>query len=131
MATYNAIIERKDNSAVLKLVLGSEELIIVLTEDNPNEVKSVFNKLLSNLKNGVIEFILVDTTEDLYFHICKEYITQLNAELKSTFEELKDNGLLNEVEWILFITAGFLDMGADILRRNIDSIFEVCTDYYH
>jgi ethanolamine utilization microcompartment shell protein EutL len=98
MATYNAIIERKDNSAVLKLALGSEELIIVLTEDNPNEVKSVFNNLLSNLKNGVIEFILEDTTEDLYFHICKEYITQLNAELKSTFAELNDNGLLNELE---------------------------------
>lgn len=97
MATHNATIERKDNSAVLKLALGSEELIIVLTEDNPNEVKSVFNKLLSNLKNGEIDFTLLDSTEDLYFHICKEYITQLNAELKSTHAELKVNGLLNTV----------------------------------
>jgi hypothetical protein len=98
MATHNATIERKDNSAVLKLALGSDELTIVLTEDNPNEVKSVFNNLLSNLKSGEIEFTLIDTTEDLYFYICKEYITQLNAELKSTYAELKDNGLLNEVE---------------------------------
>ena len=99
MATHNATIERKDNnSAVLRLALGSDELIIVLTEDNPNEVKSVFNNLLSNLKSGEIEFTLIDTTEDLYFHICKEYITQLNAEIKSTYNELKDNGLLNEVE---------------------------------
>lgn len=98
MATHNATIERKDNSAILKLALGTEELKIVLTEDNPNEVKSVFNKLLSNLKNGEIDFTLLNTTEDLYFHICKEYITQLNAELKSTYAELKDNGLLNKVE---------------------------------
>lgn len=98
MATYNAIIERKDNSATLKLALESEELKIVLTEDNPNEIKSVFNKLLSHLKNGELDFSLTDTTEDLYFHICKEYITQLNSELKSTYAELKDNGLLNKVE---------------------------------
>lgn len=98
MATHNATIERKDNSAILKLALESEELKIVLTEDNPNEIKSVFNKLLSHLKNGELDFNLTDTTEDLYFHICKEYITQLNAELKSTYAELKDNGLLNKVE---------------------------------
>lgn len=97
MATHNASIDRKDvNSATLKLALGSEDLNIVLTEDNPNEIKAVFNKLLLQLKNGEIEFILTDEKDDLYYHICKEYITQLNAELKSTYTELKDNGLLNE-----------------------------------
>lgn len=95
MATHNATIERKDNnSATLKLTLGETELSIVLTEDNPNEVKNVFNKLLEHLKNGEFDFNLTDEKEDLYFHICKEYITQLNAELKSTYKELQDNGLL-------------------------------------
>ena len=98
MATHNATIERRENSATLKLALGTEELNIILTEDNPNEVKSVFNKLLIHLKNGEIDFNLTDEKEDLYFHICKEYITQLNAELKSTFTELSDNGLLNTAE---------------------------------
>lgn len=98
MATHNATIERKDNnSATLKLVLESEELNIVLTDDNPNEVKSVFNKLLLHLKNDEIEFNLIDDIDDLYFHICKEYVTQLNAELKSTYNELRDNGLLNKI----------------------------------
>ncbi len=96
MATHNATIERNDNSATLKLVLGYEELNIILTEDNPNEVKSVFNKLLFHLKNEEVDFNLTDTTEDLYFHICIEYINQLNAELKSTYAELKDNELLNK-----------------------------------
>lgn len=99
MATHKATIDRKDNnSANLKLSIGTEELNIVLTEDNPNEVKAVFNKLLLQLKNGEIEFDLTDDKDDLYFHICKEYITQLNAELKSTYTELKDNGLLKTEE---------------------------------
>ena len=51
-----------------------------------------------HLKNGEIDFNLTDTKDDLYFHICKEYITQLNAELKSTYTELKDNGLLKTPE---------------------------------
>lgn len=99
METLNATIDRKENnSATLNLSLGIENLNIVLTEDSPNEVKAVFNKLLLHLKNGEIEYNLEDDKNDLYFHICKEYITQLNAELKSTYTELKDNGLLNKVE---------------------------------
>jgi len=94
MATHNATIERKDNSATLKLSLGETILDIVLTEDKPNDVKTVFNKLLEQLKRGEFDFNLSDEKEDLYFHICKEYITQLNAELKSTYKELQDNGLL-------------------------------------
>ena len=97
MATHNATIERKETGATLKLAIGTEELNIILTEDNPNEVKSVFNKLLIHLKDDEIDFNLTDDKEDLYFHICKEYITQLNAELKSTYTELKDNGLLNDL----------------------------------
>lgn len=94
MATHKALIERKEKSATLRLQLGETELDIVLTEDKPNEVKSVFNKLLEQLKSGEFNFILSDEKEDLYHHICKEYITQLNAELKSTYQELKDNGLI-------------------------------------
>ena len=94
MATHNATIERKEKIATLKLAIDKYVLDIVLTEDKPNDVKSVFNKLLELLKGGVFDFTLTDDKEDLYHHICKEYITQLNAELKSTFQELKDNGLL-------------------------------------
>jgi hypothetical protein len=95
MATHNAIIERKNSSATLKLALGETVLDIVLTEDKPNDVKIVFNKLLEQLKSGEFDFNLTDDKDDLYFHICKEYITQLNAELTSTYKELQDNGLLD------------------------------------
>jgi len=98
MAIYNATIERlNNNSATLKLALGTDELKIVLTDDNPNEVKSVFNKLLFLLKNGEIEFNLLDEGTDLYNNICRVYIAQLNSELKSTYNELRDNGLLTTI----------------------------------
>ncbi len=96
MATHKATIERNDKSATLKLVVDKTVLNIVLTDDNPYDVKLVFNKLLELLKGGVFDFTLTDEKEDLYHHICKEYITQLNSELKSTFLELKDNGLLKK-----------------------------------
>ena len=51
------------------MVLGEFELRIVLTEDNPNEVKSVFNELLEYRKRGEFEFNLTDEKDDLYFHI--------------------------------------------------------------
>ena len=96
METHKAKIERKNDGAVLKLVLNSTELDIVLTEDKPNEVKNVFNKLLEQLKNGLFSFLLEDEKEDLYYHICKEYITQLNTELNSIFQELSAHGLLKK-----------------------------------
>ena len=94
METHKATIERAENSATLKLALAETELDIVLTEDKPNAVKTVFNELLEQLKKGEFEFSLSDEKEDLYYNICNEYITQLNAELKSTYKELQNNGLL-------------------------------------
>ena len=38
----------------------------------------------------LIQFDLEDTIEDLYYHICKEYVKQLNTEIKEVFNELKD-----------------------------------------
>jgi hypothetical protein len=94
MEIHKARIERKDNGTVLKLELNSIELEIILTEDKPNEVKSVFNKLLEQLKSGAINFTLEDEKEDLYHHVCKEYLNQLNTELNSIYQELSDHGLL-------------------------------------
>lgn len=96
METFKATIERNDTSAVLKLTINAIVLDIILTEDRPNDVKAVFNKLLEELKKGEFKFDLEDTKEDLYHHICKEYVTQLNEELKGVFQELSDYGLLNQ-----------------------------------
>jgi len=96
METFKASIIRGDQNTILALHLGDNRYDITLTDDNPNNVKSVFNNLLQQLKNGVFSFELEDSTEDLYYHISKEYITQLNSELYSIYKELEDYELLNE-----------------------------------
>jgi hypothetical protein len=93
MAMDKVTIKRSDKHTALVLNVRGVEYNVPLTEDRPNEVKDIFNKLLNDLKMGQIKFELEDNQEDLYHHICKEYIKQLNAELKSIYGELNDYGL--------------------------------------
>ena len=85
-------------NTILALSVNDEQLNITLTDDNPNNVKIVFNKLLKRLKDGVFKFELEDEREDLFYHISKEYITQLNSELSSVYKELEDYELLNNAD---------------------------------
>ena len=99
METLKAKINREEEKTSLLLqITETEELEIELTEDKPNDVKSVFNKLISLLKKGAFEFELEDDKEDLYFHISSEYIRQLNTEMASIYQELSDYELLEENE---------------------------------
>ena len=94
METHKATINRQEEKTSLVLHINEEQLEIELTEDKPNEVKSVFNNLIAFLKKSSFEFNLEDEKADLYFHICTEYISQLNAELSSIHQELEDYQLL-------------------------------------
>ncbi|NMH26526.1 hypothetical protein [Flavobacterium silvaticum] len=96
METKKATIRRDAANAFLVLDVSNAPLEIILTDDNPNNVKSVFNVLLKELKGGAIEFELEDDKEDLYRHICTEYISQLNGEMKAIYQELDDYDLLEE-----------------------------------
>lgn len=98
MEMHKATINRLDDKTSLVLHINQEQFEIELTEDKPNEVKSVFNKLIAILKKGQFEFELEDDKEDLYFHICTEYVGQLNTELSSIHQELEDYELLDENE---------------------------------
>ena len=94
METYSANIERGEDQTFLNCIIGEKTLKISLTDDKPNAIKSVFNELISELKKGKFNFKLEDDKDDLYFHICKEYIDQLNSDLSSVYQELDDYGLL-------------------------------------
>ena len=96
MEMYKATINRSEESAVLVFTIKGKPFEIVLTEDKPNAVKTVFNNLISELKKGEFNFVLDDDKEDLYHHICSEYIDQLNADLSSVYQELDDYELLEE-----------------------------------
>lgn len=87
------IVREKDRTS---LVLNgiSQTYEIILTEDNPNNVKHVFNNLIKDLKKGTFQFSLEDSGSDLFHNICKEYIIQLNSEMESIYNEMDDFGLL-------------------------------------
>lgn len=94
METFKARIIRGDQNTILELAVEGNALNIILTDDNPNNVKTIFNKLLIQLKNGIFNFELEDDKEDLYFQISKEYLFQLNSELASIYLELEDYDLI-------------------------------------
>ena len=96
METKKATIKRDTSNAYLVLESNGQKLEIVLTDDNPNNIMSAFNTLLKELKKGLFQFNLEDKIDDLYSHICKEYIKQLNSELKAVYTELKDFDLIEK-----------------------------------
>ena len=94
METKNATIKRGAETTSLILNLPGKQFELILTEDNPNKVKSTFNNLLKELKSGLFCFELKDDVIDLYHDICVEYLKQLNSELKTVFDEMKEFDLL-------------------------------------
>lgn len=97
METKKATIKREEANTSLVLENGEFPVKIILTDDNPNNIKSAFNTILKELKKGVFEFVLEDKTQDLYNNICKEYITQLNSEIKLIYDELVEYELTESV----------------------------------
>jgi hypothetical protein len=98
METHKAKIDRENKDKVsLCIEIKGTLYNITLTDDKPNKVKQVFNELLKELKNGLFKFDLEEEEkQDLYYHTCSEYISQLNTELSSVYNELVDYELTNE-----------------------------------
>lgn len=82
----------------LVIQLGDELAIIPLSQDHPNEVKSAFNKLIVRLKSGLFRIELQEPGEDLFSQVSKEYLEQLNSELKEVFGEMAGAGLSDAPE---------------------------------
>ena len=96
MEVYNAHIIKEDVKVFLVLDLIAEKLKIPITEDLPNDVKNVFNKLITRLKAGEISFSLINPDTDLFSQVSIEYIDQLNSELSNVYKELVHHGLLEK-----------------------------------
>lgn len=98
METFKASIEEKDEHKFLCFLIGTEKLAIPLTEENPQAVKDVFNKLILKLKNGPFKMMMENIGEDLFSQVGSEYIKQLNSELETVYKELAHYDLLIEPE---------------------------------
>lgn len=96
MEKYNATINRVEDRAELVFHLDGITHTISLTEDNPNEIKMVFNELIQHLKGRKYSFELDDDKDDLYTGICKEYLKHLNSEISIIYGQLKAYDLLDK-----------------------------------
>lgn len=94
METIKANVERLEEKYFIKIVAGDAEIKIPLSEDEPNEVKSAFNRIITRLKDGIFQIEMDEIGEDLFSKIADEYIKQLNREIQDVYGQMKEYGLV-------------------------------------
>ena len=98
MERFNAKVIERDNEQCLILEIKGKELIIPLTQDEPNEIKMVFTSLILHLKKGPFQISIEEKEDgDIFHNIAKEYINQLNTELDAIRKELEAHSLAEEL----------------------------------
>lgn len=98
METVEASVVEKDDKHFIEIAIEEEAIWIPLSEDKPNEVKRVFNKLIERIKEGAFEIELKEVGEDLFSQVANEYINQLNREITEVHDEMINLGLVEEDE---------------------------------
>lgn len=93
MEILKAFVRVDEEKYTLEVELGDEVAIIPLSQDQPNEVKGAFNRLIIRLKSGLFRIELQECGEDLFSQVSKEYLVQLNSELEEVFGEMVSAGL--------------------------------------
>ncbi|MEI5638983.1 MULTISPECIES: hypothetical protein [unclassified Pseudoalteromonas] len=76
-------------------ILDEHKISIPISNDDPNAVKSAFNSLIERLKKGEFSISLKDAEKDLFYHVAKEYLEQLNGELLDVYQEMEQYGFLD------------------------------------
>ena len=94
MEAIRATVESLNDKYFIKVITGDEEISIPMSEDNPNEVKSAFNKLINRIKIGEFQIKLENVGEDLFSLVANEYLSQLNREIQEVYGEMKQYGLV-------------------------------------
>ena len=94
MATLKATIQLVDDHHFIEIEIDDEKARIPISEDKPTAVKKAFNSLIARLKKGSFQIKLEGAGEDLFSQVAKEYIIQLNREVKEVYGEMKNYGLV-------------------------------------
>ena len=76
-------------------ILEDPQISIPISNDDPNAVKSAFNCLIERLKKGVFSNSLKDADKDLFYHVAREYLEQLNGELLDVYQEMEQHGYVD------------------------------------
>jgi len=69
---------------------------IPISDDNANIVKAAFGAILCRLRKGSIKIVLKETKEDLFFHVAKEYLEQLNGEMLEVHAAMAEHGFIDQ-----------------------------------
>lgn len=94
METIKASVVQVEEKHYIKIEDEDHTIMIPMSEDKPNVVKSAFNSLIARIKDGVFRIDLEGVGEDLFSQVANEYITQLNREIQEVHGEMKKNGLV-------------------------------------
>ncbi|HYN83440.1 MAG TPA: hypothetical protein VES88_18315 [Gemmatimonadaceae bacterium] len=94
MVKIKASVQSAQDKHFIDIALDSDVVRIPISEDNPNQVKSAFNKLLERTRSGQFTIELESDSDDLFSHVAKEYIAQLNRELQEIWKEMKQHKLV-------------------------------------
>ncbi len=95
MVTVKACVVTVQEKYFLEVTLEQESVSIPISDDNPNRVKSAFNKLLERTRAGPFAIELTSDTDDLFTHVATEYIAQLNRELQEVWKEIEQHKLVS------------------------------------
>jgi hypothetical protein len=95
MVTLDATVECVEEKYFLKIGVEQGPVTIPLSDDNPNAVKSAFNRLIQRIKIGEFTIRLDKVGEDLFSMVANEYLTQLNREVQEVHSQMQEYGLVN------------------------------------
>lgn len=93
MEAVKATVAQIDEKQFIKIELQDGAVLIPMSDDKADEVKSAFNKLIVRVKKGEFQVKLEALGDDLFSQVASEYIKQLNREIKEVHAELKQHGL--------------------------------------
>ncbi len=96
MEVLKAMVENADDKYFLRIKIETGDVVIPLSDDNAISVKSAFNKLILRIRDGEFKIQLDKEGEDLFSMVAKEYLTQLNKEIREVHRQIQDLGLLNK-----------------------------------
>jgi hypothetical protein len=95
MVAVKAAVTDINEKQFIKIELEDGAVLIPMSDDKADDVKSAFNKLIVRIKKGEYQVKLEGPGDDLFSQVASEYIKQLNREIKEIHAEMTQHGLTN------------------------------------
>jgi intergrase/recombinase len=94
MVRVSADVREIDGKHFIIVGSGASEIKIPMSDDRPNEVKAAFNKLIEAIRKEELRIEFVGKSDDLFSHVAKEYVEQLNREIAEVRRAMEERRLV-------------------------------------